>query len=118
MREQCQRCHEADEDRRTIRMECFYEMDELGLPFKHEHISSHIQDNGTRFYTLRVCKECRADWMSAIKDWFAHPPIRQSCGSGIFIRENGGIREITEEEWHKRHPDREPVRFKMEDENE
>lgn len=34
---------------------------------------------------------------------------RQS--SGIFIRENGATREIGEEEWRARFPEREPVRF-------
>ena len=31
--------------------------------------------------------------------------------SGIFIRENGETKEITEQEWHERFPDREPVRL-------
>lgn len=31
--------------------------------------------------------------------------------SGIFIRENGQILEITYEEWYKRFPDREPVKI-------
>lgn len=30
-------------------------------------------------------------------------------GSGIFIRENGTIREITREEWDSRYPGREPI---------
>lgn len=32
-------------------------------------------------------------------------------GSGIFIRENGQTKEITEAEWFERNPDREPVRY-------
>ena len=31
--------------------------------------------------------------------------------SGIFIRENGETKEISEEEWCKKNPDREPVRL-------
>lgn len=35
----------------------------------------------------------------------------QRKSSGIFIRENGATVEISEEEWNRRNPDREPVRF-------
>lgn len=36
-----------------------------------------------------------------------HP---RPASSGIFIREGGKNLEITEEEWYKRHPNREPIR--------
>ena len=113
MNEQCQRCLEIDEDRRTLMMACFYEMDELMLPFKHQYISSHIQSDGHKFYTLRVCKRCRADWMLAISAWFEEnlePP--KSPGSGIFIRVLGDTREVTEEQWEQMNPGVTPVRFK------
>lgn len=35
-------------------------------------------------------------------------------GHGIFIRENGAMREITREEWDARFPDREPVTVRYE----
>ena len=35
--------------------------------------------------------------------------------SGIFIRENGQTKEISEEEWKEKFPDREPVRVNFED---
>jgi hypothetical protein len=34
--ETCQRCLAVGEDRRTIRMNCFYNMNELGLPFEQQ----------------------------------------------------------------------------------
>lgn len=103
--EECQRCREIDEDRRTLWMACFYEMDELKLPFKHEILQTHIQDDGEQFYTLRVCKKCRGDWMQAQINWFRNVEAENSsCGSGIFIRELGAIKEITEEEWYRRNP--------------
>jgi len=43
-------------------------------------------------------------------------PIKRPPSSGIFIRENGHIVEISEAEWYKRHPDREPVRAPKQDE--
>lgn len=98
MIETCVRCKEADEDRRTLWMACFYEMNELGLPF----IREEIEKDKVRFYTLRVCKDCRADWLGAIKKWFHEIVPRGTCGSGIFIRENGANVEISETEWYDR----------------
>lgn len=115
MTEQCQRCKEDGDDRRTLWMACFYEMMELNIPFEKERIrEGGIHDdhpnNFHNFYTLRVCKQCRGDWMKALKEWFAKPvtPI-DSCGSGIYLREYGAIVEITEEEWQKRNKERNPV---------
>jgi hypothetical protein len=42
--------------------------------------------------------------------------VKRPAGSGIFVRENGQTIEISEEEWQRRHPDREPVRFQPPDE--
>lgn len=57
------------------------------------------------FFTLRVCKDCRASWMEAIQRWFHSPADaddgKREVGSGIFVRKNGTNVEITEEEWHR-----------------
>jgi len=125
--EPCDRCGEVDEDRRTLWHACFYAMHELKeVPFKQVKITGHLQEqNGTKmlesiqheiptyedvdeneeprghtFYTLRVCKRCRSQWMRAIDDWFRDKPVDpESCGSGIFIRDKGSIIEITRERW-------------------
>lgn len=63
-----------------------------------------------KLHTLRVCKRCRGEWMDAIQRWFHAEPRgvdhdadeeqpSESCGSGIFIRDKGAIREVTREEW-------------------
>ena len=91
----CQRCGEGpDQDLRTLRMACLYNMEELGLPFRRE--DNHV-------YTLRVCKTCRGLWMSAIKNWFEWIDTRErrSPGTGIFIRRNGANVEVTEEEFRE-----------------
>ena len=62
-----------------------------------------------RFYTLRVCKRCRADWMGDIAAWFRERPKADRCGSGIFVRRNGATVEISREEWDAMHPGEEPV---------
>lgn len=82
-------------------------MMELGLPFKIVECADK-----DRFYTLIVCKDCRADWMDAIKEWFEKKPKIESCGSGIFVRRNGATVEISQEEWDRENPGRIPVRFK------
>jgi hypothetical protein len=96
--EECVRCKEVDEDRRTLWMSCFYAMDELNVPFEKEIIN----DPRMQAFTLRVCKDCRSSWMKAIQDWFnGVQPIPPSCGSGIFIREYGSVKEVTREEFDK-----------------
>lgn len=57
-----------------------------------------------RFYTLRVCKDCRASWMEAQKNWFgdvSQDEGKRSVGSGIFVRKNGTNVEVTEEEFFR-----------------
>lgn len=111
--EKCQRCSEVDEERRTLWMSCFYEMDELNIPFKHEDIRPPEYENDRRFYTLRTCKSCRGAWLAAIQSWFNNiKEPKESCGSGIFVREFGDTVEITEEEWQRLAPGIEPVRWR------
>jgi len=103
MTETCVRCKEQDEDRRTLWMACFYDMDEMKLPFEKEVLSYPGVTGNINFYTLRVCKSCRSSWMKSIKEWFHNADVpRESCGSGIFVREFGDNIEITEQEWHER----------------
>jgi hypothetical protein len=134
----CARCGRGpDPDLRTLWMACFYAMDELNVPFEEVALrGQYCEQTGTepnpivgeikvfaemdpevenrlyRFYTLRVCKDCRGQWMGAIQAWF-NEGLRErvSPGSGIFIREHGATIEISEEEWYRRNPGREPVRF-------
>jgi len=120
MSDRCQRCGEDGQDRRTLWMACLYAMHEMGLPFEEvmtrgvartyrtdEEVTAFVKENLempegqilNRFYTLRVCKDCRADWMSAIARWFGEAPKpREGTGTGVFIRDNGTNREATEEE--------------------
>lgn len=120
MSEECAKCKEVGEDRRTLWMACFYEMMELGIPFEMETIrEGGIRDDHPnefhKFYTLRVCKDCRADWMTMIKIWWDAPlKENRSCGSGIYVRHYGTTIEIPEEEFNKRYPGVKPVRFQGE----
>lgn len=100
--ENCQRCKQEDQDLRTLSMACFYEMDELNMPFTHK-IIMEADDTRHKLYQIRVCKPCRSFWMGMIKIWFDMPtPTEPGCGSGIYIKDLGSVREITEEEFHRR----------------
>lgn len=115
MTEKCQKCGEEGEDRRTLWMACFYEMMELGIPFEKEIMftNDYPRCDGKEFYTIRVCKGCRADWMTMIKIWWDAPLKKTTpCNSGIYIRHYGATVEISEEEFKKRYPGREPIRVK------
>lgn len=124
MSEKCDRCGEIDEDRRTLWMACFYAMNELRVPFKNvairgvhqskigeekssilENISYPVfsdtpgaEERQHGFYTLRVCKKCRAEWMNAIEKWFTEIEKENATGTGVFCRKNGANVELTEEE--------------------
>jgi hypothetical protein len=96
--ERCERCGTVGQDRRTLWMACFYAMDELGIPFtqvgllgivleptgeigqygmpvyKTPHPDWHEKADRRVMFSLRVCKGCRGDWLSAIKTWFRKVP--------------------------------------------
>lgn len=106
----CQKCNEETDELRTLWMACFYEMGELEIPFKMEIIPDARDREGYanqnhQFYTLKVCKDCRAEWMTTIKIWWDAPLKKEkSCGSGIYIRRNGATIEVIEEEFDKLYP--------------
>ncbi len=91
--EKCQRCGKEGEDRRTLWMSCLCAMGELPMPLDEVAIWGSMMvdadelstlpgrlkgfkpDNDAkpdmrRFYLLRVCKQCRGEWMEAISEWF------------------------------------------------
>ena len=91
--ERCVKCGKIGQDRRTLWMKCFYAMDELKVPFKQVVIKGILQEvkkiektqfgnfptfkdvvdakeDQYKFFTLRVCKECRASWLDTIEKWF------------------------------------------------
>ena len=98
----CQRCDIQDQDLRTLRMSCGYDMQELQLPFELMPFRNTPSVEGhrkyTTFYTLRVCKTCRADWMDTIGIWFRSPSTKLETGTGVFVRDRGTARELTTEE--------------------
>ncbi|MBI4022667.1 hypothetical protein HY375_00680 [Candidatus Berkelbacteria bacterium] len=60
-------------------------------------------------FTLRLCKDCRADFMVALSIWWnTTPTVRRGADTGIFVREYGAVRELTVQEAQARWPEWEP----------
>jgi hypothetical protein len=122
MKQKCARCGvEDDPDLRTLWMACMYAMDELNVPFEElglttvDKAGQQCVTRSRPFYTLRVCKDCRADWMRTIEQWFntSEEQGQTSTGTGVFVRRNGTSVELTlaeVEEWKEQHDGQEPVR--------
>lgn len=69
----CVRCGETnDPDLRTLWMSCLYDMSELKVPFEKK---ADGEGRSKNYYTLLVCKDCRADWLMAIENWFGNPRV-------------------------------------------
>lgn len=102
--EDCTRCGDTGYDRRTLSVACFYDLGELNIPWQTP------KPPAGQPYRVRFCKDCRADFIGALAEWFAKKPDRSSPGTGIFVRRNGANVEISEEEWYRDNPGREPVR--------
>ena len=99
MSDKCERCGNMGQDRRTLWMACFYQMNELSIPFKQIQLADAAFCNQTDskpssfpgprtpvfepaddnradriFYILRVCKRCRGEWLAAQQAWYDAPP--------------------------------------------
>jgi len=73
-------------------------MDELDIPFEEELFHQKP------FYTLRVCKDCRGDWLDAIERWFVEQEIKpepnpERC---IPVTDRGRVIWLTQEEFDER----------------
>lgn len=73
--ERCVRCGGVGQDRRTLVMSCGAAMIEPDDPTMPDIPFFRLYEPGqpktTKApYTLRVCKQCRADWIAAIGQWF------------------------------------------------
>jgi hypothetical protein len=133
--DKCARCGKVGEDRRTIFAACLYAMEETGIPFEqcritgewHNHsgykdVIGHrvatFEDKGTptqnSFYTVLVCKDCRADFLDAMKQWFFAGPRAERADATIPVRINGTRRMMTPEEYEAMYPGRIPHTLKPE----
>ena len=150
MSTKCEKCGSVGSDRRTLWMSCMYAMNELDVPFTEVSINGSLcekvgedtiahdikipkfaepdpsQARKYGFYTMKVCKRCRAEWMGAIEDWYKTQPEGEDMDSDepaetqadavvadrIFVRDKGQTKEISRAEWDRLHPDSLPVVFR------
>lgn len=126
--ERCQRCGDMGQDRRNLWMACGYAMEEMDIPFKRlsvhgqvfyptgmKDVSSFmvpvwpepdpdVESHLHQYYKLRVCKDCRADWMRAIRDWFNSVPdhlVPDAPEADISVRIDGAVRMFTLEQYYQ-----------------
>ena len=96
--ERCDRCKELGQDRRTLWMCCFYDMCEFDVPFEEKEVGERP------FYTLRVCKGCRGDWIMAIQEWFHATPehLKEIAPlADIPVRQEGRTVMMTADEYEE-----------------
>lgn len=51
------------------------------------------------FFTMLVCKHCRAEWLDAIRQWFTSAKRVDTDGANIPVRIDGTTRMLTREEF-------------------
>lgn len=92
--EKCARCGEEGNDRRTLWLSCLYDLSETKMPLDHVAVNGVLCtpieaspsylgkqfavfspipgsiEVSYKFYTMRICKDCRAEWIKAQMDWF------------------------------------------------
>lgn len=66
--ELCARCGEPGPDRRTIEIDCFYDLSEVSSKLKL--VGSSTSANA---YRVRVCKECRGQFMEMLRNFLDNP---------------------------------------------
>jgi hypothetical protein len=78
----------------------------------------HKTDVTCRFFRLvrqKFSSQLKIKIMSLDVYLITKEPQIKKATSGIFVRENGQTKEITQEEWNAKNPNSEPVKFEQED---
>ncbi len=122
--ELCMCCHAYGEDKRSIWIDCFYEIKEVVPDAIDISGVEPLPENHKRGYYLRVCKSCRSRFLGKMQDWWEEGvDLRdlskdhdghaedQDPTRNIPTRVNGALVMLTREEWDTRNPGREPVTF-------
>ena len=103
----CHKCSKDVKDLHKIWMLCGNDMSQLGAFALTKFV-------GIEFYTIEVCEDCRSSWMEFMGLWFNAPILSDVAeGSGIIVRVNGEIKEISEKEWDRMYPGSVPYRMKL-----
>lgn len=110
----CMLCHAHGEDKRSLRIECFYAVEEV-VPEALD-----LYDVGGEWgYFLRICKSCRGALLDRLGEWrnervalrdqpkdhdgYLLEGEGERTDATVPVRRNGRIIYITEEEWRTEH---------------
>lgn len=108
----CMLCHAHGADKRCLFLSCLYDVKE-SVP---EALSlADVEEwnvNGRSFYYLRICKNCRGEFLRMLREWRlgaiarrnipkdhdGHPVLQEGT---IPVRKDGRVVYMTEEEYGK-----------------
>lgn len=118
----CQLCEAKGEDKRSLWIQCFYDVKEVLPEAIDLDQAVGISDDLRDFYYLRICKACRGDLLSLLGLWRNKRIERRGLPMdhdgndddytperNIPVRRNGTTVMLTREEWDAENPDREPI---------
>lgn len=105
----CMLCGCVGPDKRTLQVECFYQISEVAPDFIClAEVEGKMKGDG---YLLRICKECRGKFLAHVKDWTeeckakrgkamdANGVLEPSNEADIPVRVNGAIQWMTLEQY-------------------
>lgn len=97
----CLKCKKELETIRHLTINCDFDLNSLGIPFKKVSI------DGFSFFILDICSECRNDYLDNLIKWYHGLDKSLSDiarGSKLFVRINGIMTEVSEKEWDRMYP--------------
>lgn len=103
----CVLCGADGQDKRTLVVDCFYDMTEAASEFAKVPGSFLYHSNG---YHMRICKSCRAGFIGAVREWVADSKAKRGlpmdgdgnleCADGhIPVRVDGAVVYMTDEQY-------------------
>ena len=119
----CMCCHAYGEDKRSLWVDCFYEVREV-VPEAIEISGVEPEPkNHNRGYYLRICKSCRGRFLTMMGEWWktgvdlrdtpkdhdGRDDYEPDPERNIPVRVNGAIVMMTREEWAERQRSTQPV---------
>jgi hypothetical protein len=110
--DKCQICGEESPDLRTLKIDYFYQLDEVSPKFKRE--------NNSRLFSIKTCKNCRGEFLAMLGHWAKGAFVakrERSSDHNIPVRVMGRTVMMNRQEWEeytaqKGEPGRQPVVLK------
>ena len=103
--ELCQICNQEGEDRRTLRLQYFYDLSEMSDKFEKEEVTIRFADGHevkNVFWSIRTCKDCRGNFLGTLRRWTSGEFVTATEDNperNIPVRVDGRVVMMTTEEW-------------------